>query len=131
MIRPARRKSLDVAALLLEVGQNQDEIEKRVSEYAFKQTETDREINSKGELKKETVKVYEIYPLPNREPVQKLISENGVLLSPERAAKEDRRVQEEFAKAEREKEKDEKKVAQRRAEREKKEEVRERRSRRF
>ena len=117
---PGATEELDVAALLLEVGQNQDEIEKRVSEFAFTQTETDREINGKGELKKETVKVYEIYPLPNREPVQKLISENGVPLSPERAAKEDRRVQEEFAKAEREKEKDEKKVAQRRAEREKK-----------
>jgi hypothetical protein len=52
--------------------------------------------------------------------VQKLISENGVPLSAERAAKENRRVQEEFAKAEREKEHDEKKVAQRKAEREKK-----------
>jgi hypothetical protein len=30
--------------------------------------------------------------------VQKLISENGILLSDERAAREDRRVQEEFAK---------------------------------
>jgi hypothetical protein len=117
---PGAKEELDVAALLLAVGKNQDEIEKRVSEFAFKQTETDREINGKGELKKETIKVYEIYPLPNREPVQKLISENGVLLSSERAAKEDRRVQEEFAKAEREKEKDEKKEAQRRAEREKK-----------
>jgi hypothetical protein len=117
---PGAKEELDVAALLREVGRNQDEIDNRVSEYAFKQTETDREINSKGELKKETVKVYEVYPLPNREPVQKLISENGVPLSPERAAKEDRRVQEEFAKAEREKEKDEKKVAQQRAEREKK-----------
>jgi len=117
---PAATEALDVTALLLEVGRNQDEIEKRVSEYAFTQTETDREINGKGELKKQTVKVYEIYPLPNREPVQKLISENGVPLSPDRAAKEDRRVQEEFAKAEREKENDEKKVAQRRAERERK-----------
>ena len=115
---PAATESLDVAALLREVERNQDETENRVSEYAFKQTETDREINDKGELKKQTVKVYEVYPLPNREPVQKLISE--VLLSPERAAKEDRRVQEEFQKAEREKEKDEKKVAQRHAEREKK-----------
>jgi hypothetical protein len=118
---PAATEKLDVAALLREVSANQDELENRVAEYAFKQTETDREINSKGELKKETVKVYEVYPLPNREPVQKLISENGVPLSTERAAKEDRRVQEEFAKAEREKEKDEKKMAQRRAEREKKE----------
>lgn len=117
---PAATENLDVAALWREVIANQDEIDKRVAEYAFRQTETDREINDKGELKKETIKVYEVYPLPNREPVQKLISENGVLLSAEKAAKEDKRVQEEFAKAEREKEKDEKKVAQRRAEREKK-----------
>jgi hypothetical protein len=118
---PAATETLDVAALLREVGRNQDEIEKRVSEYAFRQTETDREITGKGELKKQTVKVYEVYPLPNREPVQKLISENGVPLSPERAAKEDRRVQEEFLKADREKDEDEKKVARRRAERDKKE----------
>lgn len=117
---PAAMESLDVAALLREVGTNQDEIEKRVAEFAFKQTETDREINGKGELKKQTVKVYEVYPLPNREAVQKLISENGVPLSPERAVKEDRRVNEEFLKAEREKEEDEKKAARRRAEREKK-----------
>jgi hypothetical protein len=117
---PAATEKLDVAALLREVASNQDETEKRVSEYSFKQTETDREINSKGELKKETVKVYEVYPLPNREPVQKLISENGVPLSPERAAKEDKRVQEEFLKAERDREKDEKEAAQRKAEREKK-----------
>jgi hypothetical protein len=117
---PAATDNLDVAALWREVNANQDEIDNRVAEYAFKQTETDREINDKGVLKKETVKVYEVYPLPNREPVQKLISENGVPLSAEKATKEDKRVQEEFEKAEREKEKDEKKVAQRRAEREKK-----------
>ena len=117
---PAATDKLDVTALLREVERNQDELENRVAEFAFKQTETDRSIDSKGQLKKETVKVYEVFPLPNREPVQKLISENGVPLSAERAAKEDRRVQEEFEKAEREKEKDEKKVAQRRAEREKK-----------
>jgi outer membrane lipoprotein-sorting protein len=117
---PAASESLDVAALLREVGKNQDEVEKRVAEFAFRQTETDREISSKGELKKQTVKVYEVYPLPNREPVQKLISENGVPLSPERAAKEDKRVQEEFLKAERNREKDEKEVAERRAEQRKK-----------
>jgi hypothetical protein len=117
---PAATETLDVAALLREVARNQDETENRVAEYSFKQTETDRQINSKGELKKETVRVYEVYPLPNREPVQKLISENGVLLSPERAAKEDKRVQEEFLKAEREKEKDAQEAARRRAERDKK-----------
>jgi hypothetical protein len=117
---PGDIEKLDVATLLREVARNQDETENRVAEYSFKQTETDREINSKGELKKQTVKVYEVFPLPNREPVEKLISENGVPLSPERAAKEEKRIQEEFLKAEREKEKDAQQAARRRAEREKK-----------
>ena len=114
---PAANETLDVAALLREVAKNQEATEERVAEYSFKQTETDRTINDKGELKKESVKIYEVYPLPNREPVQKLISENGVMLSAERAAKEDKRVQEEFLKAEREKEKDAQEAARHRAER--------------
>jgi len=117
---PGANENLDITSLLLEVARNQDETENRVAEYSFKQTETDREINSKGELKKQTVKVYEVYPLPNREPVQKLISENGIPLSAERAAKEEKRVQEEFLKAEREKQKDAAEAAKRKAEREKK-----------
>lgn len=117
---PVSTENLDVAALLREVGKNQDEIEKRVGEYAFTQKETDREIDSKGQIKKETTKVYEVYPIPNREPVQKLISENGIPLSPTRAAKEDKRVQEELLKAERDREKDEQAAARRKAEQQKK-----------
>ena len=117
---PGAREALDVPALLREVGKNQDEIEKRVTEYGFTQKETDREINGKGEIKKETVKVYEVFPLANREPVLKLISENGIALSGERAAKEDKRVQDEFLKAERDKEKNAQQAARRRAEQEKK-----------
>lgn len=118
---PAATENLDVAELWREVQRNQDEIDKRVSEYAFTQKETDKEISGKGELKKQTVKVYEVYPIPNREPVKKLISENGITLSAERAAKEDKRVQQEFEEAERDSEKDAKKAAERRAERDKKE----------
>jgi len=117
---PTAAESLDVAALLREVGKNQDEVEKRVEEYSFTQKETDREINSKGELKKETVKVSEVFPIANREPVEKLISENGVPLSAERAAKEEKRVMEEFQKAERDKAKDQREADKRKAEREKK-----------
>jgi hypothetical protein len=117
---PETSEVLDVASLLREVGKNQDEVEKRVTEYAFTQKETDREINSKGELKKETVKVYEVFPLANRAPIQKLISENGVPLSPERAAREDNRVQEELLKAEREKDKDQRDADRRRADQQKK-----------
>ncbi len=117
---PRAAENLDVAALLKEVGKNQDEVERRFEEYAFTQTETDREINNKGELKKQTVKVYEVYPVPNREAVRKLISENGVPLSAEKRAKEDRRVQAELIKADRDKEKDKAEADKRKAEQAKK-----------
>jgi len=114
---PRAGESLDVAALLVEVSRNQDQLEKRFDEYSFLQKETDREINSKGEVKKETVKLFEVFPIANREPIMKLISENGTLLTGDRAAKEQKRVEEEFAKAERDKEKDKQRVEKNRAER--------------
>jgi hypothetical protein len=117
---PRAAESLDVAALLRDVSRNQDELEKRFTEYSFIQKETSREITSKGEVKKETVKVYEVFPIANREPVMKLIGEDGVPLSGERATKEQKRVEEEFAKAERDKEKDAQRVQKSRDERERK-----------
>lgn len=117
---PRGAEALDVATLLREVSRNQDAVEKRVTEYSFLQKETEREIDGKGVVKKETVKVYEVFPLPNRESILKLISENGVTLSGDRAAKEDKRVQEEFLKAERDKDKLAQKEEQQRAERQRK-----------
>jgi len=117
---PRAAESVDVVALLREVSTNQDKLEQRFTEYSFVQKQTEREISGKGEVKKETTKVYEVFPIPNREPVMKLISENGVELTGERAAKEQKRVEEEFAKAERDKEKDALEVQKRKAEREKK-----------
>ena len=117
---PRGAEALDVVALLREVSRNQNEVEKRFTEYSFLQKDTQREIDSKGIIKKETVKVFEVFPLPNRGSIMKLISENGVSLSGDRAAKEDKRVQEEFLKAERDKDKDAQKAAERRADRERK-----------
>jgi len=117
---PRAAEALDVEALLREVSLNQNQLEQRFAEYSFVQKDTDREINGNGEVKKETVKVFEVFPIAHREPVMKLISENGILLSGERAAKEQKRVEEEFAKAERDKEKYEQRVAKNRAEPERK-----------
>jgi hypothetical protein len=67
------------------------------------------------------VKVYDVFPIPNREPVEKLISENGVTTIPANAPpREEKRMQEEFQKAERDKEKDKKMPQRRRAEQQKK-----------
>ena len=115
---PRSVEALDVATLLHEVSRNQDAVEKRFAEYSFLRKETEREIDGKGVLKKETVKVFEVFPVANRAPIMKLISENGVALSGDRAAKEDKRVMEEFLKAERDKDKDAQKAAERRAARE-------------
>lgn len=117
---PAAFAAVDVVNLLRAVGRNQDEVEKRVNEYSFMQKETEREINDHGEIKKETVKVYEVFPIANRDAVMKLISENGVTLSGEKAAKEEKRVTEEFMKAERDQDKDKQKADRRKEERKKK-----------
>ncbi len=114
---PVAVETLDVRALLREVGRNQEQVETRVSEYAFMQKETDREISSKGEIKKETTRVYEVFPVANRTPIMRLLSENGVALSAERTAKESKRVEEEFLKAERDRDKNEQRVERRRSER--------------
>jgi len=117
---PPASELLDVPALLREVGRNQDEVEKRVTEYAFMQKEIDRELSGKGEIKKETIKVFEVFPVANREPIMRLVSENGAALSGERATKEEKRVQEEFLKADRESSKNEEKAERRRADRQRK-----------
>ena len=117
---PRTAESLDVPALLREVGRNQDQVEKRFSEYSLLQKETDREINNRGEVKKETVKTFEVFPIANRAPILKLISENGAPLSGERAAKEEKRVEDEFLRAERDRDKNEQQEQRRRAERQRK-----------
>ncbi len=117
---PRGDEALNVVALLREVSRNQDQLEQRFTEYSFVQKETSREITSKGEIRKETTKAYEVFPIANRAPVMKLISENGTPLSAERAAKEQKRVEEEFLRAERDKDKDAQRVEKSRAERERK-----------
>ena len=106
---PPSMETTDIAKLLQEVEENQKKIDERVSNYAFKEKRTEREINDKGEVKKETVTVAEIYPLPGGGAIYKLISENGVPLSPDRAAKQDKKIAEDVTKYELERQKKEQK----------------------
>ncbi|HKR01889.1 MAG TPA: hypothetical protein VJT09_14505 [Pyrinomonadaceae bacterium] len=106
---PPSVETLDIAKLLMEVEANQKEIDERVSDYAFTEKRIEREINDKGEVKKEKVLVFEIYPLRGGGAIYKLISENGVPISAERAAKQDKEIADYVAKHEREREKREQK----------------------
>ena len=102
LFEPPSDASLDIPALLRDLARNQDDVDQRVNDYTFTQKVTEREVNDRGELKKETVKVREVYPVQGWGWVMKLVSENGQPLPPERAAREEKRVAEELEKAERE-----------------------------
>lgn len=102
LFEPRADAALDVAALLRELTGNQEELDRRINDYTYTRRVTERELNDRGELKKEKTSVYEVYPIAGWGRVLKLVSENGVALAPERAAKEERRVAEELEKAERE-----------------------------
>lgn len=114
---PRSSEPLDVAAILRDLAKNQAEIDERVGEYSFIQKVTDREIGEHGEIKKETVSEYEVFPIPGHAPVFKLLSENGQPLSPERAAREERRVAEAMERAVRERDEERARRERRRAER--------------
>lgn len=99
LFEPPSDSTLDIAALLRDLSKNQEEDDKRVGDYTFTQKVTERELNDRGEVKKEKVAVYEVYPVPGSNWVSKLVSENGVPLTPERAEKEQKRVEEELEKS--------------------------------
>lgn len=107
---PRLLENFDIAAFMKELRGNQAEIDKKVSEYTYRETRTEREFDDKGAVKKETVRVYEVFPIAGRR-VSKLISENGVPLSAERAEKEANRAAEEIEDIEREREKAQEKRA--------------------
>lgn len=121
LFEPPADATLDIPALLRDLSKNQEEDDKRINDYTFTQKVTEREVDDKGRVKKEKVNVYEVYPMADYGWVQKLVVENGAPLSPERMAKEEKRVAEELEKAEREapklKQKREQKRADRRAKR--------------
>jgi hypothetical protein len=102
---PPASEALDINVLLNELDKNQEQVDERVGDYTFIEKSTERQINGKGEVTKETVRVYEVYPVPGERLVRKLVSENGVALTGERATKEEKRVGEELEKAERERQK--------------------------
>ncbi|HEX8500339.1 MAG TPA: hypothetical protein VF659_07090 [Pyrinomonadaceae bacterium] len=117
LFEPPADASLDLPALLRDLAKNQDETDRRINDYTFTQKITERELDDKGRLKKERVAVYEVYPMADYGLVQKLVSEDGAPLAPERASKEEKRVGEELEKAEREGPKLRAKREQQRAER--------------
>ncbi|HEX5709513.1 MAG TPA: hypothetical protein VFX96_19610 [Pyrinomonadaceae bacterium] len=128
LFEPPANVALDVPALLRDLERNQREVDRRVDDYTFTRKVTERKLNDRGEVTKETVTVHEVYPVAGWGWVMKLVSENGAPLAPERAAKEEKRVTEELEKAVRELPKLEQKRERQKAERAAKREARQRKA---
>jgi hypothetical protein len=100
----AQAESADVRALLMEVALKEKSMLARRLEYTWTAKVTDRELGKRGEVKKETSSLYEVYPVQG-EFARKLLERDGVPVSPERADKELKKTAERLEKAAREEQK--------------------------
>lgn len=96
---------IDPAALVREVARSERAMQPRRLEYTWTTREVRRELNDRGEQKGEQVEVFETYPVKG-EFARKLLSRNGVAVSPERAEKELRKAVEDIERGEREAQKE-------------------------
>jgi hypothetical protein len=89
----------DIPALIRAVAQSEHAMQPHRMEYTWTMKLTEREVNKRGEITKETVNVFEVYPVRG-EFVRKLISENGVPVSPAKADEQLKRAVAKLEKAE-------------------------------
>lgn len=97
-------ETLDTSALILEVARNEKAMLARRLEYTWTAKITDSELNKRGEVTKQSVSVYEVYPVRG-EFARKLVARDGVPVSQERAGKELKKTAERLEKAAQEEQK--------------------------
>jgi hypothetical protein len=100
----AQAESVDVRALLSEVALKEKSLLARRLEYTWTAKVTDRELGKRGEVRKETSSLYEVYPVQG-EFARKLLERDGVPVSRERADRELKKTADRLEKAAREEQK--------------------------
>ncbi len=78
----------DGQSLLREVEAKQKENSARAQRQSYMLKRTVQDLNDKGEVKKEKVYVYQVFPLRQGLPAMLLLSEDGKALSDEKLAKD-------------------------------------------
>ena len=94
-------ESVDVRALLMEVALKEKSMLARRLEYTWTAKVTERELGKRGEVRKESSSLYEVYPVRG-EFARKLLERDGVPVSQERADKELKKAADRLEKAARE-----------------------------
>jgi hypothetical protein len=82
----------DIAVLLKEVSEHQDEVERLLENYTYTQTITSRELDKNGAMKVKEVETYELTFYRGRR-LRRLVAKNGQPLSTDDQAKEDKRIE--------------------------------------
>lgn len=82
----------DIALLIREVSEHQDEIERLLENYTYRQTITSREFDKKGAMKVTGSETFELTFYRGRR-LRRLVAKNGEPLSAADQAKEDRRIE--------------------------------------
>jgi hypothetical protein len=117
---PARATSAlpEIEALLKAVEQNQKNLEKLREDYTYTMVQTEYEVDGKGNVGQKSEKEYEVFYLGNWQ-IQKLVAEGGKPLPPDKAKKEEERIQKtirDYQKAKTKEERERLKEEQRKAE---------------
>lgn len=99
-----KAETSDVRALLMEVALKEKSMLTRRLEYTWTAKVTERELGKRGEVKKESSSLYEVYPVQG-EFARKLLERDGVPVSRERADNELKKTAERLEKAAREEQK--------------------------
>lgn len=96
---------LNIQTLLDDVQKKHQDVSSKLYGYTFILRRTDQQLDDRGKVKKETVKVFQVFPVPHVMPVMVLLSENGKDLSPTRLADEKARANKEWRKRKKESQK--------------------------
>lgn len=96
----------DLAKLLERVAERSNATRAIRNDYCYVEEETDRKIDSKGKVKSEEVKTFEVFCIPGGQ-VRRLISKNGQPLTETEAQAEEARLQKRLEEIEKERVKNE------------------------
>jgi len=105
--------NLNIPQLIRDAYRNGAAMSRRIFQYTWTDTRTYRVVEKRGKVKTYPVQVYEVFPnrVNGKFLLRRLLRENGVPLTPDRAAKEQARLVKEMEKDERDAEKAEQKSA--------------------
>lgn len=100
-------QNVDITKLVREAYRNGAMMSARIFQYTWTDTRRYRVVGKGGKVKTDPERVYEVFPnrVAGHFLLRRLVKENGIAISPERAEKETKRLAEEIERDEREAEK--------------------------